>query len=750
MKRQQFIQMIVSLALILLLQGAFADSVVINGNWSGQSVSKPITSGLGGKSLNNLTELTISTGVLGDGDIMWMSKNLKNLKKLTINGQTSFTDNCIPEGAFSVNSLIGTNMEALESITIDLDSKTPLKVSKKCLYLLPNLKTVNATSVVESESSFISRCPMVESVNLPMMKKLGSSGVSNLPLLTYLNMQEVEYIDTYGLMQLPKLTEVDLPKLKSAGALFLNGNISLKEVKLHSLEVLNETAMKECDNLQIVDLPLLTEIDYDNFSDNKSLLEVRAPLVKKIHDKAFTNCPKLYRAEYPLVTEIGTGAFKEASSLRKIDFPLVKELTHAFYENTSLREVNLPALEKLDSSSLKGASSVEKLDFPNLKYIGGHSIVGALNLKELNIPNVEYVGEWSISYLPSLRYLELPKLKTAGPESFKELKGLQDIYLPLLEKTEDYAFMRVANLNNVNLPSLKEYSVGTFRDCKRVAFANLPKITTFSSYLFSSDYSMKYMSMPNVTSFEKNAFITFRHPIDIQLNNVPSIHEEGIFYMPNGRYPFIYSKSEMMGDFKIASGTRGMFDNFIVINRDESYPHISSLKINGKALEDFTPYNNYYELGETNDMTIKIDVKLKDSGRIEGNIGEFTLQQGANVYKIEVTSSDGVFTVPYYFRVFCRNEKAPKKISTTNLAQVTIDGEPIKDFDPDQYVYYIPRKGRDMITMDAKAENPDSSVTGNIGDQSVISETNMFEYHYIQVESDDRTETTYYQFHYID
>ena len=141
----------------------------------------------------------------------------------------------------------------------------------------------------------------------------------------------------------------------------------------------------------------------------------------------------------------------------------VRDISGAFYECSSLKEINIPnSIKKIGQYAFYCCSSLERVNFPNsLEAIGDCAFEYCISLNEINLPNsVLTIGREAFYGCSSLVHIDIPE-------------GVRDILY--------MAFTNCKNLISISLPSTLEsynYISGgvNLRNCDYVSYIYIKAI----------------------------------------------------------------------------------------------------------------------------------------------------------------------------------------------------------------------------------------------------------------------------------
>lgn len=112
-------------------------------------------------------------------------------------------------------------------------------------------------------------------------------------------------------------------------------------------------------------------------------------IVGGIGENAFKNCTALTSVKLPVGIEyIEADAFRNCVTLTEIKLPeYLRKLGYYAFGNTSLKEIEIPAVKEIEGMAFKGCKSLQKVVMhDSIKVVGDYAFMDCINLKTANIP----------------------------------------------------------------------------------------------------------------------------------------------------------------------------------------------------------------------------------------------------------------------------------------------------------------------------------------------------------------------------
>lgn len=236
------------------------------------------------------------------------------------------------------------------------------------------------------------------------------------------------------------------------------------------------------------------------------------------------------------ITKLSQGGFSNYSNLTTISCEHLIEIAspYCFYQCSNLKNIYLPALQKISGGQTFSYTAITELTLSNLTQAFGSNIFSSSKIQNLNIPLLK----------------EIPFGLCQGCSQLKTLS------LPLAQTISGY-LCNNSQITEIILPELlKMQSTGyNFRGCKQLVKADFPKLQQISStYNFQDCTALTTLILRNELSV-------------VTLSNINNFTNSGI---ANGT-GYIYVPAALIEDYKIANNWSTYASQFRAI---EDYPDI--------------------------------------------------------------------------------------------------------------------------------------------------------------------------------
>ena len=391
-------------------------------------------------------------------------------------------------------------------------------------------------------SKFISSCPQLSVVSMPVLERIADFKLSKSKLLKRVNLPVLRESDgdlSFVMDALTPITEITLPKFESfqgtasftlAGALTKIALPALRQSgkelsfkSLPQLENLNIESLQQADgNLLFTGLNLLTKLDFEhlekvggqmNIESMPALHDLSLPAMTRAEDLKVRGCPNIEEIAAPKLTwmhsfnfEFANGFNAAQTNLKKLTFPLLEQIEGMLTlkgEFISMPTVGIESLKRLGGFSFTCVTQSENetvISFPRLEECTGNFQLYSARITEVHLPELRRIGGQLFTNWFEMPYteLELPKLEFVNDVSLMSWNIERFSAPQLLEVGKSLAIRNTKNLREVNLPRLERIGMklwligltdphfsslaglSSLKEVKQVEFNGYPSLEDFS------------------------------------------------------------------------------------------------------------------------------------------------------------------------------------------------------------------------------------------------------------------------------
>ena len=446
------------------------------------------------------------------------------------------------------------------------------------------------TTVTFAEGSQLERigygafasCRMLSTVVLPETDvELGEMAFYESKRLKTINLENITEVG-YFAFENTGLTEVSLPKenvIVGYGAFY--NCASLTSVTLGAGVQIGEYAFFETPITSVALLGGGVTVAEGAFSNCSNLREFDfSKLAGKVGDYAFYACTMLTVVEMPNVTEIGEGCFADCPYL-------------SVFSAEKLEVIGMAAFAPFSETATSGAI-FESIYVPSLRILGENAFYGCMYLKRLDLPSIERIdtsalaccyalqsvtfGE-NLTELPDLLFYDCSSLVSFNLENIKRV-GMGVFYgvnlpahldMPSLEYVAEQAFVvseyTVSKLESLNAPNLTYVGNQAFLGCVSLKSINAPKLETigYGAFAYTAIEDLEISNSLKTVEYSvfegDDKFIGFYAMVDGQkvytytFDNV--MIDEGVLYtvVNNGYILTIYPNAKTDAEYTIVDNT---------------------------------------------------------------------------------------------------------------------------------------------------------------------------------------------------
>ena len=377
----------------------------------------------------------------------------------------------IPDSVLSIGDSAFADCGALSQVRL---GRGLLRIGHKAFDCCSKLQEIDIPdSVVYIGPEAFSQCHGLTSVHLP-------EGLSALAYETF------DYCYS--------LTEIDLPaSVRSVGFFAFNKCDSLTRVSMPGVTALGSSVFAYCTALEEVSMPEAVTILDAAFQDCTALKEVNAPHLDLLSTEysVFRNCEALAEDGFVVVNGVLAEYLGDSSAVT-IPAGVTAIGPHAFYNNTSLREVTIPAsVTEIAAHAFGFCTNLTRVDLQgrNVK-LGAGAFEGCYGLAE---DNLIIVGGTLFDYTGSPSHVVIPQGVTAISDLALLRCNMLSVTIPEGVTTIGRAAIsQCPRLEEVSLPSTLEY-------CGDEAFWDDPHLAKDGMIIVGDQLFACYASDTHVT-----------------------------------------------------------------------------------------------------------------------------------------------------------------------------------------------------------------------------------------------------------
>ena len=176
---------------------------------------------------------------------------------------------------------------------------------------------------------------------------------------------------------------------------------------------------------------------------------------------------------------------------------------YAFYQDTALNTVSLPAVTSLGTNAFQSCSALTSADFPA----------------------VTSIGSYAFRECSALTTADFPVAISIGTYAFYGCSSLTSADFPVATSIDSYAFQSCSALTTVSLPAVTSIGNSVFQYCSALTSADFPVVTSIGSYAF------RYCSALTSLTLSKNQVATLGSTSALQ--STPIASGTGYIYVPD-------------------------------------------------------------------------------------------------------------------------------------------------------------------------------------------------------------------------
>ncbi len=281
------------------------------------------------------------------------------------------------------------------------------------------------------------------------------------------------------------------------GVYYCPDNIIIKDGEP---QVIGEPEKNILTDYFVVDLENKTIKLYDNkieddvLNDFNNIKEIKVTTRAENEEKIKTLTIYTEEQEDPIIIELN-----KYNQIIKYENKNLNEVKDNFFTyNDTIREINIPNVEKIGNNFLNKNKNLKTFEALKLKEVGDGFLFSNVVLSELNIPNVERTGNDFLTYNNGLEVLELGKLLETGDEFMSSNQILKRFEAPKLKKAGDN-FLRVnTELETLELPEMVKVRNNCLSSNTKLKEFKAEKLEEVGNQFFVSNENLRTLELPNL------------------------------------------------------------------------------------------------------------------------------------------------------------------------------------------------------------------------------------------------------------
>ena len=238
----------------------------------------------------------------------------------------------------------------------------PTEIEPNTFNNLCQVKNINfGNFIFELGDEVCKNCASLESVVGKNILTIGKQAFFKCTSLKEVSFPRLSKADSWAFGH-TAIEQVVFPLLQEIRPWMFEYCASLRLVSFPIAVTIGCEAFFGCTKLEVVILPSATSSNLRAFTDCKSLERLSLPLLKTAEQCSFNYCERLTTVSLPNLTAAGIGCFENCYNLQTISLPLLQEATDWLFQKSGLRDVHLPAVEKIASLSFNDCNNLKSID----------------------------------------------------------------------------------------------------------------------------------------------------------------------------------------------------------------------------------------------------------------------------------------------------------------------------------------------------------------------------------------------------
>ena len=430
----------------------------------------------------------------GGGDYLDMRANMSTYYS---------TAESLPEYAFAY-------CQTLQSVNLPMCKRVGSRAFNYCSSLL----SIDLPKCTNIYSSAFYSCYSLSSVNLPNLPIMTDS-FGYCSSLTELNLPKCSKIDWHGCANISNLTMISIPKCYVISGYAFLRCAKLPAISIPHCYIINELAFSECSSLSVLDLRSAYSCALSNSNAFSKTLIASGIGSIYVHNTVLSQFQNATNWVYFSDRFVGVGdptrpllAFDNGRLYGDAGILNYHYSTFLSISKNSITSIDLPYCVAM-INNFSSCTSLQSVNLPMCSYVGSSAFYDCSSLTSISLPMCGRVSDSAFGYCTSLQSVNLPMCSYVGSDAFRGCSSLQSVNLPMCEYVCEYAFCFCSSLQSVNLPMCSYVGSSAFYNCKSLQSVNLPMCSYVSARAFMGCSSLTTISLPmcsylNYTIFDDN------------------------------------------------------------------------------------------------------------------------------------------------------------------------------------------------------------------------------------------------------
>ena len=197
---------------------------------------------------------------------------------------------------------------------------------------------------------------------------------------------------------------------------------------------------------------------------------------------------------------------------------------YIFYNNTTLRSVDLPNCIRVGNQAFSGCENLESLKLPMLFSTDSQVFSECSSLVSVDLPNLTDAGEHTFSGCRKLVSANLPALNSVPVSMFNRCENLKEFIHTNIQSIGSYAFYNCTSLEEISFPYISEIQMRAFYTCPALRSADIPMVESIAEYGFGGCIALESVHAPLLKIVGNNAFASCGSLSSIDMSGITEVN----------------------------------------------------------------------------------------------------------------------------------------------------------------------------------------------------------------------------------